>query len=111
MFLTLHFNCGNDTYKGNEFDAVGLYMSFQNGVWTINDWTISEFWYNALSIKSKKSTRIEYAFIELIFNIVACMQNFQLVHFTLRTSCNLQNGNLKEQETKTNVLFIKNVSN
>jgi hypothetical protein len=30
--------------KGNEFDAVGLYMSFQNGDWTINDWTISEFW-------------------------------------------------------------------
>ncbi len=23
--------------KGNEFDTVGLYMSFQNGDWTIND--------------------------------------------------------------------------
>jgi hypothetical protein len=30
--------------KGNEFDAVGLYMSFQNGVRTISVCTISEFW-------------------------------------------------------------------
>jgi hypothetical protein len=55
IFLPLDFQSWQSCYtanfywiiKGNEFDAVGLYMSFQNGDWTINDWTISEFWCNS----------------------------------------------------------------
>jgi hypothetical protein len=31
-------------------------MSFQNGVWTINDWTISEFWcINNISVNGMKN--------------------------------------------------------
>jgi hypothetical protein len=48
IYFPLHFICSNDIcfwiIRGTEFDVVGLYLSFQNGVWTINDWTISEFW-------------------------------------------------------------------
>ncbi len=32
------------TPSTSQFDAVGLQMSFPNGDWIINDWTISEFW-------------------------------------------------------------------
>jgi hypothetical protein len=42
-------------------------------------------------------------------HIVALMQNFQLVHLTLRTSCILQNVKLMGCETKRNDFFIKNV--
>jgi hypothetical protein len=62
IFLPLDFQSWQSCYtanfywiiKGNEFDAVGLYMSFQNGDWTINDWTISEFWCNELEFIIKK---------------------------------------------------------
>ncbi len=43
IYFPLHFICDNDIcfwiIKGTEFDAVELYMSFQNGDWTINDYT------------------------------------------------------------------------
>ncbi len=98
IHFPLHFISGNDIcfwiIKGSEFYAVGLYMSFQNGVWTI-----SEFWCTVhfLQFPNIEFPIFVYKFLQFPILCFLNSSNFQKIYVISVAASPLNKGWFKIQ--------------